>query len=111
MNKKEELEVVDSIKVGIHLMNKMEGVTIFYKIKENLNGRVMKKEILSGKGVVLIKEVLVLTKEEAILILEVVLIVIVSNVVKKGIDPLNVDPLKMGKIIDMLCLKETLRVQ
>ena len=52
--------------------------------------------------VVFIKEVLDLTKEEVILILEMVSVVIISDVVKKGIDILNVDLLKMGKIIKML---------
>ena len=43
------------------------------------------------KVVVNTKEVLDLTEEEVILILEVVSMVIVSDVVKKGIDLLNVD--------------------
>ena len=52
--------------------------------------------------VVLTEEVLVLTEEEVILILEVVSMVIVSDVVKKDIDLLNVDPLKVGKVIEIL---------
>ena len=52
--------------------------------------------------VVLIEEVLVLIEEEVILILEVVFMVIVSDVVKRDIDLLNVDLLKMGKVIKML---------
>ena len=47
--------------------------------------------------VVHIKEVLDLTKKEVILIIEVVSVVIVSDVVKKGIDLLNVDPLKWAE--------------
>ena len=54
------------------------------------------------KGVVHTEEVLDLTEEEVILILEVVFMVIVSDAVKKGIDLLNVDLLKVGKIIEML---------
>ena len=57
----------------------------------------MIKERESGKVVILTKEVLVLNEEEVILILEVVFVVIVSNVVKKGIDHLSVDPLKNGQ--------------
>ena len=51
----------------------------------------------SGMVVVHTKEVLDLTKEEVIFILEVVFVVIVSNVAKKGIDLL-----KVGRIIEML---------
>ena len=47
------------------------------KIKENLNGRMMTKERPSGKVVIHTKEVLVLTEEEVILILEVDFMVIV----------------------------------
>ena len=43
-----------------------------------------------------------LTEEEIILILEVVSMVIVSDVVKKGIYHSNVDILKVGRIIEML---------
>ena len=50
-----------------------------------------------GKEAAHTKEVLDLTDEKVILILEVVFVVIVTNVVKKGIDLL-----KMGKIIEML---------
>ena len=60
------------------------------------------KAILSGKVVIPTKEVLVPTEEEVILTLEVVFMVIVSNVVKKGIYFLNVDLLKVGRIIEML---------
>ena len=51
----------------------------------------------SGKVVILTEEVLVLTKEEVILILEVDFVVIVSDMVKKGIDLLNGDLLKVEK--------------
>ena len=53
---------------------------------------------LSGKVVVHNKEVLDLTKEEIILILEVDFMVIVLDVVKRDIDLLNVDPLKVDKV-------------
>ena len=62
----------------------------------------MTKTRLSGKVVAHTEEVLDPTEEEVILILEVVFIVIIIDVVKKGIDILNVDLLKMGKIIEML---------
>ena len=52
--------------------------------------------------VILTKEVLVLIEEEVILILEVVFVVIFLDVVKKSIDILNVDLLKVGKIIEIL---------
>ena len=45
---------------------------------------------------------MVLTNEEVILILEVVSVVIVSNVVKKGMDLLNIYLLKVDRIIEML---------
>ena len=70
--------------------------------KGNLNGRMMKKTRLSGKVVVLTKEALVLIEEDVIFILEVVSMIIVSDVVKKGIDLLNVDLLKVSKVIEML---------
>ena len=89
--------MVDSREVEVDLMEKVEDLTIFSKIRENLNGRMMTKIRQSGKVVVLTEEVLDLTKEEVILILEVVFGVIVLDVAKKGIDILNVDPLKVGK--------------
>ena len=48
--------------------------------------------------VILAEEALLLTGEEVILILEVDFMVISLDVVEKGIDILNVDPLKVGKI-------------
>ena len=62
-----------------------------------MNGRMIIRERLSGKVVIPTKEVLVLTEEEVILILEVDFVVIISDVVKKGINSLNVDPLKVGR--------------
>ena len=84
MNKDKEVEVVD-------LIEKVEDLTILCKIRENINGRMIIKKILSGKVVILTKVVLVLTVEQVILILEVVFVVIVLDVVKKGTDPLNVN--------------------
>ena len=55
-----------------------------------------------GKLVAQTKEVLDPTKEEVILILEVVFMVIVLDVAKKDIDIFNVDLLKVGKIIEIL---------
>ena len=76
-----------------------------------MNARMMIKARPSGKVVILTNEVLVLTEEEVILILEVVFIAIVLDVVKRGIDPLSVDPMKVGKVTKMLLFKETLRTQ
>ena len=86
----------------VDLMVKVENLTILCKIRENLNGRMMTKTRPSGKEAAHTEEVLDLTEEEVILIIEVVFVVIVTNVVKKGIDLLNVDLLKVGKIIEML---------
>ena len=88
MNKDREVEVVDSREAEVDLMEKVVDLTILCRIKENMNGRVMKKARLNGKVVILTEEALILTEEEVILILE---------VVKKSIDILNVDPLKLGK--------------
>ena len=94
--------MVDSREVEVDLMVKVVDLTILCRIKENLNGRMMKKTRLSGKVVILTKEALILIEEEVILILEVDFMGIVLDVAKKGIDPLNVDLLKVGRIIEML---------
>ena len=99
MNKDKEVEVVDSREEEVDLMEKVGDLIIWCKIRENMNGRMMTKEILSGKVVILTEEVLVLFEEELILILEVVFVVIVSDVVKKGIDPLSVNTLVRVKVI------------
>ena len=83
-------------------MVKVVGLTILCMIKENLNGRMMEKTRLSGKVVILTKEALILIEEEVILILEVDFMVIVLDVEKKGIDLLNLDLLKVGRIIEIL---------
>ena len=93
--------MVDSREVEVGLMVKVENLNFLVRIKVDLNGRMMIKKRLSGKEVAHIEEVLDLTKEQLILILEVVFVVTVTNVVKKGIDLLNVDILKVGKIIEM----------
>ena len=72
MNKDKQVEVVDSKEEKVDLME-MVDLTVLCKIRENLNGRMMIKERLSGKLVISTKEVLVLIEEEEILILEVVL--------------------------------------
>ena len=102
MRKDKEVEVIDFREVEVDLMVKVVDLTILCKIKANLNGRMMKKTRPSRKEVAHTEEVLDPTKEEVILILEVVFMVIVTNVVKKGIDLLNVYLLKVGKIIEML---------
>ena len=53
-------------------------------INENLNEKMMTKTRPNGKVIVLTEEVLILTEEEVIHILEVVFMVIVSNMVKKA---------------------------
>ena len=63
MNKEEEVEVIDSREVVVDLMKKVVDLTILCKIRENLNGKVMKKERINGKVVILTKEVLILTKK------------------------------------------------
>ena len=65
MNKDKEVEVVDSREAKVDLIEKVADLTILYKIR--------KKTRPSGKVVVHTEEVLDLTKEEVILILEVVL--------------------------------------
>ena len=102
MNTNKEVEVVYSKEAEIDRMVKVVDLTNLCRIKENLNGRMMIKTRVSGNVVVHIKEVLDLIEEEVIVILEVVFMVIVSDVVKKGIDLLNVDLLKVGRIIEML---------
>ena len=102
--------MVDSREVEVDLVEKIVDLTILCKIKENLNGRMMTKARPSGKVVVHIEEVLDLTEEDVIPIVEVVFMVIVSDVVKKVIDLLNVDLLKVSRIIKMLRFKKTLRV-
>jgi hypothetical protein len=84
-------------------MEKVVDLRILCKIRVNLSGKVMIKERLGGKVVILTEEVLVLRKEEVILFLEVVFMVIDSDVAKKGIDPSSVGTLgKMNKVIEIL---------
>ena len=52
--------------------------------------------------IILIEEALILIGEEVIPILEMDFMVIVLDMAKKDIDLLNVDPLKVGRIIEML---------
>ena len=99
MKKYKEVEVVESREVEVDLKVKVADLIMLYKIKENLNGRMMTKIRPSGKVVIHTKEVLDLTEEEVILIIDVVFMVIVLDVVKKGIYILNVDLLKVGKVI------------
>ena len=97
MNKGKEVEVVDSREAVVDLMEKVVDLTVLCRIKENLKGRVMIKARLNGKVVILTEEALLLTEEEVILILEVDFMVIVLDVAKK-----DIDPLKVGRIIEML---------
>ena len=94
--------MVDSKEAEVDLMDKVTDLKILCRIKANLNGRMMTKVRLNGNVVILIEEVLDLIEEDVILILEVDFMVIVLDVAKKGIDLLNVDPLKVGRIIEML---------
>ena len=98
MNKDKEVEAVDSREAEVDLMEKVVDLKILCKIKENMNGRMMEKTRLSGKVLVHTEEVLNLTEEEVILILQVVFVEIVSNLEKKGIDPLSVYLLRMNKV-------------
>ena len=102
MYKEKEVEVVDSKEEKVDLMEKVVDLIVLCRIKENLNGRMMKKARLNGKVVILTEEALILTEEEVIPILEVDFMVIVSDVVKRDIDLLNVDLLKVEKLIEML---------
>ena len=94
--------MVDSREVEVDLVDKVANLIVLCKIKENLNGRMMTKARPSGKVAILTKEVLVIIKEEVILILEMDFMVIVLDVVKKGLDILNVEILKVDKVIEML---------
>jgi hypothetical protein len=109
VNKDKEVEVVDSREEEVALMEKIENLIILCKIRANLNGRMMIKARPSRKLVIFTEEVLVLIEEDVILTLEVVFMVNVSHVVNKGIDPLSVDPLKVGKVTKIFWFKETLR--
>ena len=85
------------------LMENVANLTILCKIRANLSGKMITKARLNRKVVILTEEVLVLTEEEVIVIIEVVFVVIVSNVAKKGINPLSVDTLvRMKKVTKML---------
>ena len=55
MNKEKEVEVVDSSEANVDPMEKVADLTILCKIRENLNGRMMIKERLSKKVVILIE--------------------------------------------------------
>ena len=114
MSKDKEIEMVDFRVVEVDLMEKVADLTILCKTKEKPNGRIKKKERPSGKEVIPIDDVLVLTKAEVILtkvelilieiaILEEVFMVIVSSVVQKDIEPLSVNNLvNLKVIIEML---------
>ena len=93
--------MVDSREAEVDLMVKVADLIILCKIKENQNGRMMTKERSNGKVLILIEEALVLTEEEVILILDVDFMVIVSDVVKREIDLLNLNLLKVDRIIEM----------
>ena len=80
----------------------MVDLIVLCMINKNINGRMMTRTKMSGKVVVLTKEVPNLTEEEVILIPKVVFMVIVLDVVKRDIDLLNVDPLKVGRVTYML---------
>ena len=90
MNKDKEVEVVDSKEIEAYLTMEMVDLTILCKIKENLNGKLKLKERLSGKVVIPTEVVLVPTKEDVILTLEVDFMVNLIDVMAKVIDPLNV---------------------
>ena len=64
--------MVDSREAEVDLMEKVVDLTIMCKIRENMSGKVMTKARPNGKVAILTEEILVLTEEEVILILEVV---------------------------------------
>ena len=66
-------------------MEKVIDLTIMLKIRENMNRRIKIKARISRNVAIIIEKLLVLTKEEVILILEVGFVVIILDVVKKGI--------------------------
>ena len=94
--------MVDSREAEVDVMAKVVDLIVLCRIKKNMNGRMMTKTRMSGKVVVHIEEVLDIIEEEVILILEVVSVVIVLDVVKKGIDLFNVNILKVSRIIEIL---------
>ena len=100
MNKEKEVEVVDSKEAESYGESGRSDNSKQDKGKSKWKND--DKDKIEWKGAAHIEEVLDLTKEEEILTLEVVFVVIDSNVAKKGIDLLNVDLLKVGKIIEML---------
>ena len=99
MDKRREVEVVDSREAKVDLMEKVEDLTILYKTRENMNGKMKKKARLNGNVVVFTEEVLVHTKEEVTLTLKVVFMINVLNMVKKGIDPLSTNTLVEVKVV------------
>ena len=103
MKKDREVELVDSREVEVDLMEKEVDLTILYKIRLNLSEKMMTKARLSGKVEVPIKEVIVYSKEEAILTLGLLFMVNVLDVVKKGIDTC-----KASTLIKVKAVAETL---
>ena len=89
MNKDKKVDVVDSREVEGDPMEKVLDLTIMCKTRKNMSGRMKIKARLNGKVVIPTKLVLVHTKEEVILTLEVVFMVNVINIEKKVMDPLN----------------------
>ena len=98
--------MVDSREAEVNLMVKVVDLKVLYKIKVNLNGRMMTKVRPNGKVVILTEEVLDLIEEEVIPILEVDFMVIISDVVKRDIDLLNLDLPKVGRIIKKKLIHE-----
>lgn len=99
MRKDREVEVVDSREADVDHIEKVVDLKILHKKKENMSEKVMRKTRLSGKVVIPTEEVLVLTEEDVILILDVIFMVIISDVTKKGIDPLSIVTfVKMDKV-------------
>ena len=90
--------MVNSREAELDLMEKVIKLKILCKIRENLSGKVMIKERLNRKVVIITKEVLLLIEEEIILVLEEDFVAIVLGV-EKDIDPLNVDILLKMKVV------------
>ena len=80
---------------------KMEDLTILYKKKENMNGKVKIKARQNGKVVIPTKVETIPIEEEVILTLEVDFMVNVIDVRVKVIDPLNVKVM-VRMLVEML---------
>ena len=101
MNKDKAIEVVDSKETKVNLTMEMVDLTILYKTRENMNGKVKIKARPSGKVVITIKVLLVPIEEEVILTLEMDFMVNFIDVVVKVIDIFNAEVM-VRMLVEML---------